>query len=123
MPKSTKKNVVNFQVTQSHNLHDCEVDISESGRHLIKRRVDRRIGVLVELLVKAPSGYSTISEITEAFNRKFPGSVYTDNDVRYAVQRAVEFGLVTHREGGAWRATPRAKAAWKSLGKNLRASK
>jgi hypothetical protein len=123
MRKSAKNTVVNFQVTQSHNLHDCEVGISDAGRHQIKRRVDRRIGVVVELLVKSPTGYATISEITEAFNRKFIGSVYTDNDVRYAVQRAVALGLVTHREGGAWRASPRAKEAWKSIVKNLRATK
>ena len=121
MPK--KKNVMNFQVTQSHNLHDCEVGVSEDGRHQIKRRVDRRIGVVVELLGKAPSGYGTIQQLTDGFNKKFPGSVYTANDIGYAVQRAVEFGLVTHREGGSWKLANRGKDAWKAIGKNLRATK
>lgn len=121
MPKSKK--TMNFQVTQSHNLHDCEVGVSESGRHLIKRRVDRRIATVVELLGRAPTGYGTINDLVDGFNKKFPGSVYTSNDVSYAVGRAVEFGLVTHREGGSWKLASRGKEAWKALGKNLRASK
>ena len=104
-----------FVRVQTHNQHDCKVGISDDGRFMTDRRVEDRIGYIVSVLAKAPTGFGSVSEIIEKLNKQYPGANYTHNDIYPQMLRAVEAKLVNHTAGGVWRLAPRGTDAWKAL--------
>lgn len=103
-----------FVRVQSHNLHDCKVTYA-NGRISTDRHVEDRIGYIVAILGKTPTGFSSVNEIVERMNEKYPGAHYRYSDIYPQMLRAVEAKLVVHTAGGTWRLAPRGADAWKQL--------
>lgn len=112
--------VMRFQGSYSHNSRDASSELDkESGRYVDTVRVDRRIGYLLTALSHVPKGASTAA-LVGYLNRRFQGSGYSENDVRHALLRAQEAGLVTHHTRGVWKLTPSARRKWDSVVKRVK---
>jgi hypothetical protein len=108
---------MNFNLSQTHNKFDCEPAHS-NGRYGMVRRVDLRIGYIITALSATPSGFNTAQNVVDKLNRSHKGAGYTYNDVYPVLRKMVAVGIVS--DNGGWKLTPKGKATWAKVEKNLR---
>jgi len=117
---SKKTIAMGFNVTQTHNRYDCETAHS-SGRYGMNRRVDLRIGYIITVFGQTPTGFKSVQSVVDRLNRTYKGAGYNKNDVRHALHRMRdELGIITLTSSGGWVLSPKARAIYSKVSKNLR---
>lgn len=110
---------MNFSTHTSHNRYDTTVFRPKDGRIEINVRVDLRISKLLDILASRKTHrFTDCGDARRSMNKKFEGACYTASDMKHALKRMQEAGLVS-KSGPEWHMTPKAKQIWNSIEKKL----
>ena len=106
-----------FQITQTHNVHDCKVSTVD-GRIRNVRRMGHRLGYIVTCLSHMVAGATTVEVLVDAMNKRYKGASYNYADVYGGLRKLVDAKVV--RYNGGWKLSPNAQ---RTLDRELRTCK
>lgn len=98
-----------FRRDTTYNTHDTKV-YTDTERTVISHGVARRCALVVRGVCRHPEGVDD-SDLTEHLNKRL-GSLYSVNDIRTALKKLVEEGLIEKIGRTHYRAYADTQALW-----------